>query len=391
MSNVSSDDLKYGFFNATQIEVTDPETGETAVTYDRLYNAETFNKYFEGIISKTGVFAYSGTPITQTSQSPYEQAASGGWNAWGPWPANNNKNNTYETTCNAFKCEPSPTTYGVIVHPGKAMINGYWVELLNAVTIPLTKPSSPSSGKYRRDLLVIRWYSERYIDPENPEAERTFDIVVSQGSMWDAPEPVGNTLKAKDKWPYYEGSAVEGDEHYIDLPIAEITVDSSDGETLQGSWSSRYINRVGGKGCPFITHLVCGPAEEDVDAILSNYIDHIRAFLDTLEGDLSVDTKITEFEWPTLTYNGSQVGYTLTDPSINYEYSNTDVFDVYYNGLKLGKSEWYKTVSEQGVVTIYIGRQGSPRTPPKGNTLLVRVIKSFIGEFPFMNGDELSY
>ena len=117
--------ITYGFFNS--------------VEDDRLYNAETFNTYFEGLISKNGVF----------------------------------KNVNYDLVVNAG------TGLTVTVGSGKALVNTHWVRLSAPETLSLDAAHN-LFGRY--DAVVLRW--------NNNTRDVTLNIVTgTPGSTPARPQP----------------------------------------------------------------------------------------------------------------------------------------------------------------------------------------------------------
>lgn len=94
--------ITYGFFNS--------------VNDDRLYNAETFNTYFEGLISKSGVYANVGSHLVVSAG----------------------------------------TGLTVNVGSGKAIVNTHWVRLSATETLNVATPHNLFA---RYDKVVLRWNS----------------------------------------------------------------------------------------------------------------------------------------------------------------------------------------------------------------------------------------
>lgn len=95
--------ITYGFFNS--------------VNDDRLYNAETFNTYFEGLISQNGI---------------------------------------YENVDNCLAVSAGSEGLTVIVGDGKAIVNSHWVRLSAAETLTLATAHNLFS---RYDMITLRWNS----------------------------------------------------------------------------------------------------------------------------------------------------------------------------------------------------------------------------------------
>lgn len=95
--------ITYGFFNS--------------VNDDRLYNAETFNTYFEGLISQNGI---------------------------------------YENVDNCLAVSAGSEGLSVIVASGKAIVNSHWVRLSAAETLTLATAHNLFN---RYDMVSLRWNS----------------------------------------------------------------------------------------------------------------------------------------------------------------------------------------------------------------------------------------
>ena len=282
--------IRYGYFNA----VKDESTG----VYDRVYNNEDLNNFLRGIINQNGVFS--------------------------------NVGDKFDITVGALD-EYDDTKLGqIIIHSGKAVVNGHWVEIDGTESIAI---SSPSAAGSRYDMISLRW----------DDSDRTVTLAVTEG-VPDIKKPVKPTPLG------FSGSQVISYGNSNHVVLGEWDSESGVTEICLG-----YINvpldataitpnmieyTVGSDRCPWISHLVMGPSSVDIDSYLAGFRVSFEEWFENLQEELTINTKIQ---------NGKQVYIPsvptqLTNLVINitgYIYSSGDLINVYLNGRRLVEGrEW---------------------------------------------------
>ena len=133
--------------------------------------------------------------------------------------------------------------------------------------------------------------------------------------------------------------------------------------------------------------MVVGPDQADVDKYLADMYDKIIAWSQDLTEELNINTYMSQYT--KVVDGGNGVSVTTNLDMAGYIYNPGDVFLVYYNGLLLAKDVEY-TITEgetYAALTISNGQSYIPR----GNRLVIQVIKSLVGMPSFINGDDMEY
>lgn len=254
----------YGFFNS--------------VNGDRSYNADTFNLFFEGLISRNGVF----------------EGVDGG-----------------------FKVTASGTGLTVNIDSGKAIVNNHWVksDAIEAVTLGA---AHNILGRY--DAICLRWNA----------TNRTITITVTPGTP--ASTPVKPTPKQNELEEYeiiiayvYVGPNVTT---ITNANIIDCRYDTSICGVVAG-----LIEQVDTTGL----YRQYTEKFEQLILSLSTWQENQKRLYDewfaALTGDLNVNTKLTRkvANYVTTRENGTQ--YIDVPASLNYE--NGDILEVFVNGILL--------------------------------------------------------
>lgn len=339
--------LEYGFFNAKKTGVDE----EGMPIYDRTYDAESFNDYFEGLISTTGVFAQSGLLGSNNVSTPFE-------------------------------AKLLTDRLGIAIGPGKAVIGGYWAKIEGNEIVSFENSSTNGN---RLDMVALRLYTESYPDVN---LQRTVQLVavkseiISGGGYPKQMIPNGNNLNIEANFPYYSGNIdLNNNKGYVDLPLYYVQIDRNV-PTLTNI--SKVTSQIGGRWCPYISHLILGPSQSDVDAFIGRMKTSLLDFANSMMSELSVDTKIVTYEW---TFNcNNESSFALSDRG--YKYNSMDSFNVYYNGLKIPTNGYTITRDTAGNASISMNPN---RALPPGNVLHVQIVASFVGEFPFQDGDNMKW
>lgn len=293
--------ISYGFFNS--------------VEDDRLYNAETFNTYFEGLISKNGVF----------------------------------KNVNYDLVVNAG------TGLTVTVGSGKALVNTHWVRLSAPETLSLDAAHN-LFGRY--DAVVLRW--------NNNTRDVTLNIVTgTPGSTPARPQPTrtGTTYEIILAYVYVGANAT-----------AITTANIYDQRT-----NNAVCGMVTGLVQQVNISELFAQYEARFAALaqsLKEYEDEARATFDAWYYNLTQNLTVGAYvkQYRKIVNGGATVGETVALDMEGYTYDQNDVFLVNLNGLMLQPSTDYTINSSTTPATLTIYLAGS--VIPEGNRLDIMVIKS---------------
>lgn len=316
--------IKYGFFNA--MRETNPETEE--VTFDRVYDNESMNKYFKGLISQNGIFGNTG---------------------------------------NKLEVKPG-SGLSVIVDTGKALVGSHWIE----ITAPEVLELEQSDIRYPRwDAVMLRF--------DGGVNVRACSLYLKKGAAY------GDIFNNKPQRPAPDGNVngiFDQTGLPVELPLAYIWVApaaESISETNINDWR-------GTAECPWITHLIQGPSQTDLDNMLAKYWASFHEWYSQVTEEMNINTHMQEFR--KVVNGGPGVSNSIPLNMSGYTYGSGDVFFVYYNGLELIKDVEYTitqaTPDSQAVLT-FSGNFVS------GNTLSIRVLKSVIGTPSYLDGDEVRY
>lgn len=313
--------VKSGWFNA--IRTVDPETEE--VSFDRVYDNETMNRFLKGLISTNGIFSNVGDKLKVTA------------------------------------AEDMTITVGI----GKAMVGNHWVDV--TAVEPLTLEDS-DIAKPRIDAVMLK-FDGSY----DPETGRQVSLYIKKGAAIDPPvrpTPTGN----------YGNETFDETGGVVELPLAYITVS-------RGATEIRQIDIEDNRGtgtCPYISHLVVGPDEADVDKYLADLYDKIIRWSQDLTEELNINTYMSQYF--KVVDGGTGVSNTINLDMANYIYNPGDVFFVYYNGLLLIRDvDFTITEGEEYAALTFGGSMAA------GNRLCIQAIKSLVGTPSYINGDDMEY
>ena len=316
--------VKSGWFNA--IRTVDPETEE--VSFDRVYDNETMNRFLKGLISTNGIFSNVGDKLK------------------------------------VMAAEGMTVTVGI----GKAMVGNHWVDV--TAVEPLTLDDG-DIAKPRIDAIMLK-FDGSY----DPDTGRQVSLYIKKGAPIDPPVRPSATGNYGNETFDETGGVVE-------LPLAYITVARGATEIQQ----SNIEDNRGTGTCPYISHLVVGPDAKDVDKYLADMYDKIIAWSQDLTEELNINTYMSQYT--KVVDGGNGVSNTVNLDMANYIYNPGDVFLVYYNGLLLARDVEYAITEGETYAAITIAN-GSTQIP-KGNRLVIQVIKSLVGMPSFINGDDMEY
>ena len=313
--------IKSGWFNA--IRTVDPETEE--VSFDRVYDNETMNRFLKGLISTNGIFSNVGDKLK------------------------------------VMAAEGMTVTVGI----GKAMVGNHWVDV--TAVEPLTLEDS-DIAKPRIDAVMLK-FDGSY----DPETGRQVSLYIKKGAAIDPPvrpTPTGN----------YGNETFDETGGVVELPLAYITV-------ARGATEIRQIDIEDNRGtgtCPYISHLVVGPDETDVDKYLADLYDKIIRWSQDLTEELNINTYMSQYF--KVVDGGTGVSNTINLDMANYIYNPGDVFFVYYNGLLLIRDvDFTITEGEEYAALTFTGSMAA------GNRLCIQAIKSLVGTPSYINGDDMEY
>lgn len=320
--------IKDGFFNA--VRSVDPETEE--VSFDRVYDNESMNKYFKGLISQNGIFQNVGDRL--------EVVPGDGLT--------------------------------LVVKTGKALVGAHWVELTAPEVLALEDYDALPDIAYPRWVAVMVRFDATlpqrkcsvYLKPGAAYGD-------TQGNRPSKPTPDGNNNGNFDQ----TGQPVE-------MPLAYV-------------WINRGVTAIAGTDisdwrgtseCPWITHLIRDPAVADTDRTLAKYWDQFHEWYSQVTEEMNINTHMQEFR--KVVNGGPGASNAITLDMTDYVYGAGDIFFVYYNGLELIKDVEYtvtQATPESKAVLTFSGNFVS------GNTLSIKVLKSVIGTPSYLDGDEVRY
>lgn len=331
-----STDRNYGYFNAIYNQETE--------TYDRLYNADTFNKYFAGLINLTGVFS--------------------------------NYGNKFATSYDGFN---------VSVGTGKLIINGCWYVVEGDPQVIAVPEADSGATAARIDYIVAKW----------DKAARQITLEVKKGKTGSGkpPKPEGWTLVTKrinDRFVTVPSLVMSSD--VIEMPIVQYTIRPNT-EAI-----SAMANVVGGPYCPWISHLVLGPDATDIDRYLQGILTLILDWTEHLQEDLQVSTYIQSYRKIVSGGDGASnsIPMNLTpihsDDPLGYHFSEGDQIFVFYNGFNLKRDGSASEASSYSDSFYVDTSYDPPRIIINGDmgpndTVEIIVLKSQIGVPSYMDGD----
>ena len=335
--------IEYGFFNS--LKTTD------GTTYDRLYNSSNFNDYFKGIISQNGVFSNVGNRCKLKLGS--------GMN--------------------------------IIVSPGKALINGHWMTIDSDHVVDLSKMwKSTTSGIEQVDSWDLIYDKFCTIVLRCDEGKRTCSVVARFGAAAAspvAPKPQGWSSTSDGGYSFTPTSSgiTELGLGYVRIRHSGSTAPGLVESDLEQDW-------VGTAYCPYISHLVVGPDQTDVDEWLARMKSAFISWFDTVQDELNIDTSIQVFQRTVIgsktpnasthVISGTKQLEISSQTIPGYSYDDNDVIFVYYNGLFLAENEeWNRT---PGFVNLYNGVNTD-------NVINIIILKTQMGGGSLPNGNGIYY
>jgi hypothetical protein len=338
--------IEYGFFNSLKTA--------DGTTYDRLYNSSNFNDYFKGVISQNGVFSNVGG-----------------------------------------KCKLKlGSGMNVIVSPGKALINGHWMTIDSDHVVDLSKMwKSTSSGIEQVNSWDLIYDKYCTIVLRCDEGKRTCSVVARFGAASAtpyAPNPQGWSMDSNGNYKFAPTSS-----GITELGLGYVKIRHS-GATAPGLVKSDLMQDwVGTSRCPYISHLVIGPSQKDLDEWLAKASTSFVEWYSKVQKECQIDTSIGMYKRTVVGANKKpkdllpgevQAGTSklqISSATIpGYTYEDSDIIFVYYNGLFLCEDdEWTRepgnvvlknVVNEDNVINIIIlkskmGPGGS--SLPDGNNI----------------------
>lgn len=294
--------LKYGFFNATD--------------GDRVYDAETFNTFFEGLISPNGIF---------------------------------------EGVDDGFIVSPSGTGRVLNVGTGKAMVNSCWVRNNAIETVSI---SAPHTTFNRYDMITLRW----------SDTNRTITLEVTEGT------PATDAVKPQPKRTLAEWEIVLA---YVYSPANSTALTNANIEDCRYDTSlcgviTGLIKQVD------TTTLYNQYATKfaEIEAQLLAWENQQKTNFDTwyaaLTDELQVNTYIKRN-----TYNfTAEAKRTYIDLPESLAYTTNDLLDVFTNGILLVQGVDYE-IQKNEVENVWM--INIPNGIPAGTKITFYCTKSQIG------------
>lgn len=315
--------LKYGWFNA--IKEVDPETGD--VSFDRTYDSESMNNHLKGLISQNGIFANVGQKLEVTAVEGQMR---------------------------------------VVVGTGKAMVGNHWVDLTAVEPLALEESEM---NKDRCDAVVLRF--------DGDILERKVSLFIKKG----APVPHSETLPPKPSMVGNVNGVFDQTGGPVEMPLAYIYVNRG----VESLVPSNVVDNRGFDECPWISHLIVGPSQADVDKLLAGYLRAFRNWYSEVTEEMNVNTHMREYRKVVNGGGSRDIPLNMTD----YEYGAGDIFFVYYNGLELVRDVEYVVTESADHLSATITLVNA--TMSNGNTCEIRAMKSVIGTPTYLDGDEVRY
>lgn len=340
--------IQYGFFDAEEFEekVIDEQT---VLVPDRAYSPSDMNNYFEGIISSNGAFyttngAFFVRVLPDSAITPEEAAQ-------------------------------HPNAFKVIIQKGVGRINNHFVKIPDNEIIFIDHGSADGN---RWDRIVLR------LDV----SERTITPTVLKGAVVDPGLGSSTSLNNCDP-KYCIWSASSHEEDIWDIGIAEIGIPMNASQS--GDIPQNLIKQTTGTDhCPWITNIIekangQNAVEANLQEWLRKYANYFKTWFDDVVDDLELSTNISPF-YKIIT-GGGITQWVLEDLFANegYKFNPGDIFDVFYNGLKLMKDQEF-VVTNEG--QLYLSAR---QTMSGDNTLYIQILKSQVGLPTYVDGDDIPY
>lgn len=291
--------------------------------FDRVYNNEDMTNFLRGVISQNGVFSEVGD-----------------------------------------QCKVSPGSgLTIVVGTGKALVNGHWVVIDAVEPISIDTPDIVFD---RIDKIAIRWN----------DLDRTCSIYVTKGVPAYNPQttPPEGYVSAGN-WDTTNG-ITEIVLAYVRVKAATSTIEES-----------QIDSRIGSNYCPYISHLVVGPSQTDVDKYLAAYRQKFEDWFEQVQAELAINTKIGCTRKVVIGGANVSARVPLNDIA-GYEYEEDDIILPYYNGLLLtrGLGEWAIEVINN---VPYLVIQGTNGLIEQDNVLEIIFMKGTALDLP--DGNDIGF
>ena len=294
--------LKYGFFNA--------------VSNDRVYDAETFNTFFEGLISSNGIF---------------------------------------EGVGNGFAVSPSETGRVLNVGTGKAMVNNCWVKNNATETVSIAAAHTTFN---RYDMITLRW----------SDTNRTITLEVTTGTA------ASQAVKPQPKRTLTEWEIVLA---YVYSPANTTTITAANIEDCR--YDTELCGVITGLIKQVDTTTLYNQYAAKfaaIEAQLLAWENQQKAAFDTwydaLTDELQVNTYIERN-----TYNfTAEAKRTYIDLPESLAYTTSDLLDVFVHGVLLVQNVDY-TIQKNEVENVWM--INIPNGIPAGASVTIYCMKSKIG------------
>lgn len=352
--------IRSGFFNSVKV----------GTTYDRAYNADDHNKYFKGLVAQNGVYYH----IDQL-----------------------------------FELDPTVTEYtvpveidgqdrdnmiGVIVHPGKAMVNGHWV-ISDADEVVYCEPRPLGQSYTRIDMVVLRWSAETrdvslLVKSGVPTTTPNYDTQNGYPEQYGyIPDP-RSELEQKD--PPLDPNLIDRMmDHNSDVYFEPVTVDEEEvleiclGYIHIPSVGDITVENTGGTNrCPWIAQILGGYD----DSFVAQYNTAILEWWNRIkeEGDIYMNLNVFKKKFVGNAEHTQSSTLDLSDIP-GYLYENTDTFHVYYNGLFMDSDEYRLIFGENDAVSLQI--YNGFNYIPEDNSVIVEIFKGEAVDIP--DGNSIKY
>lgn len=338
--------IKSGFFNAIK---------DAEGNYDRTYTSEDMNTFFKGIINQNGVFNQYGErcmvdyPLDVTPTSPIS-----------------------DIRVTALEAVDGVQENQIMlrVKSGKALVNSHWVTIDADEYIYLDRASQGTVGRY--DMVTLRWN----------EVDRDIKVVVTRGDDGDImlPQPIGYDSVNN---VFYEDDGV------CEIVLAYVYVP---GTLMLNTVGDIQIKRtIGERVCPWISHLVIGPEDIDLDIWLANYKKNFVDWFTRVKEELDLDQHIDHIAKTLVSYDGNMSRDIYLDQWADYLFETDDIVHVFYNGLKLVEGDEYEIILDEETNRYFLRmlKLNSREGVPAGNTVELDIFKKNTIAIP--NGDEEKY
>lgn len=335
--------IKSGFFHAVK----------TGNTYDRVYNADDHNKFFEGVIAQNGVLRWvKGTLMPSNYLEDVDVEIDG---------------------------QILENRIQVVIKPGKAFVNGHWFISDDEESVYLSP--RPLGTGYRVDMISLRWN----------DGERNVSFHVTEGGITNTkptlenyplplgyiPDPMSRLLEEGYTEDQINKSLINPDtkgfyntdvyfEPVIDETTGDQVLEIALGYVIIPSnvtgGDIEIISSIGDTKCPYIA-FTAGPYG---DAYAAQYNTEILEWWDGIkqQGDMNLVINVIRQK-----FAGARSSTILFSEIPLYTYHTTDTINIYYNGLFVDEDEWEFVVESDEVVGIKL-HNGSSQIPADNSATL---------------------